>query len=104
MDVTLVIHLEIAEDPDPSFVWWAESNDLPGFSSAADNLPELLRLSRQAIDEMDLSEVSIRYTLAPPESETRGAFDHPVRGDNDDSALNPQWSASGVAIASRVAA
>ena len=43
MQVTLLIHLELAEgDAGPQFVWWAESPDIEGFSAAADHLPDLL--------------------------------------------------------------
>ena len=102
MDITLVIHLEVAEDPQPKFVWWADSEDLPGFSSAADHLQELLKLSREAIDEMALGKVNIRYAWAPPENQAKGAFDAPEPA--SDPALDPHWSASGIAIAVRVAA
>jgi len=50
--IDLLIHLEQVPDPDPGFVWWAESPDLPGFSAAADHLPDLLRQAEAAIDDL----------------------------------------------------
>lgn len=53
MTVVLKIHVEAAGPlPDDGFVWWAESDDLPGFNAAADHLPELLSQSTEAIKEI----------------------------------------------------
>lgn len=53
MTVVLKIHLEAAGPlPDDGFVWWAESDDLPGFNAAADHLPQLLSQSTEAIKEI----------------------------------------------------
>lgn len=52
MDITLEFHIEAVGEGVVS--WWAESNDLPGVTVAADSLLEL----RELIDQMlsDLSE------------------------------------------------
>lgn len=55
----LKIHLEAAGAPGDGFVWWAESDDLPGFSAAADHLPELLVESTAAIKEIEGDDVEI---------------------------------------------
>ena len=53
MTVVLKIHLETAGPrPGDGFVWWAESDDLPGFNAAADHLPELMSQSTEAIKEI----------------------------------------------------
>ncbi len=49
MEVTLQIHLEAADE---AIIWWAESDELPGLSAAADSLPELRELLDQALIEM----------------------------------------------------
>lgn len=63
MQVNLLIHLE-ATGGDPACVWWAESPEMPGFSAAADHLPELLRQAQEAIDEL-VSDAEVVPTLAP---------------------------------------
>jgi predicted RNase H-like HicB family nuclease len=53
MTLALKIHLEAVGEPDDGgFVWWAESDDLPGFTAAADHLPDLLAQSADAIREI----------------------------------------------------
>jgi predicted RNase H-like HicB family nuclease len=32
--------------------WWAESDDLPGFSALADNLDALRKLSKEGVEEL----------------------------------------------------
>jgi predicted RNase H-like HicB family nuclease len=68
MIVTLVIH---EEQVDQSTMWWAESEDLPGFYAADATLPGLLARSRSAIEEIleergeDPSTLELRHSLAP---------------------------------------
>jgi len=50
--VVLKIHVEAVGAPGEGFVWWAESDDLPGFNGAADHLPDLMRQSTEAIKEI----------------------------------------------------
>jgi hypothetical protein len=52
MGVELLIHLELVPAGHPRFVWWAESPQLPGFSAAADHLPDLLRRAYAAVPEV----------------------------------------------------
>jgi hypothetical protein len=40
--VKIRIHLENVMEPSSRLVWWAESDDVPGFSALADDLNELL--------------------------------------------------------------
>jgi hypothetical protein len=48
--VTLKIHLESVANAEP--VWWAESDDVPGLSVAADHLRELVEHAKAAIEEL----------------------------------------------------
>jgi hypothetical protein len=57
--VTLRVHLEATGEIGDGFVWWAESDDEPGFSAAADHLPELLARARAALAEIRGEEVAI---------------------------------------------
>jgi len=92
MEINLLVHIEAIEE-EKKVVWWAESEELPGFSSAADHLPELLSLCREAIADMGFEDVTIRPSLAGPSNDTRGGLDNPPR------SLPARWSASDVAIA-----
>ena len=49
MDVQLVIHLERA---DRDIVWWAETDDVPGFSAAADTLVDMRAHALAALAEI----------------------------------------------------
>lgn len=49
MRVRMLLHLELA---DAAPVWWAESEDLPGLTVAADDLAELRRLIREQLAEL----------------------------------------------------
>lgn len=71
VDVDLKIHLDRAEDADgPKLVWWAESDAVPGFSAAADHLPDLLAQAEAALAEILEGEFVLRPVLvAPQESE-----------------------------------
>ncbi len=67
MIVTLIIHEEIV---DRSPVWWADSEDMPGFYVTDETLPGLLSRSRSAIEEIleergdDPSSLDLGYSLA----------------------------------------
>jgi predicted RNase H-like HicB family nuclease len=52
VNITLKIHLEPTGALEDGFVWWAESDDLPGFSAAADHLAELVSNAKSAIAEL----------------------------------------------------
>lgn len=60
MNVELVIHLDSADD---QAVWWAESDDVPGFSASADSLVELRRRAHAAIGEIVGEPARIRERL-----------------------------------------
>lgn len=49
MDVHLLIHLERA---DRDVVWWAETDDVAGFSAAADSLAEMRARALAALAEI----------------------------------------------------
>lgn len=51
MQILVHLHLERIEE-DPGYSWWAESDDLAGFSAAADSLAELLRRVNAAVPEI----------------------------------------------------
>jgi predicted RNase H-like HicB family nuclease len=71
MLIKMVVHLERIEDA-PGFSWWAESDELPGFSVAADSLPELMRRTAAAIPDIladegqDSTARQVTFTLAAP--------------------------------------
>jgi predicted RNase H-like HicB family nuclease len=49
-EITVLLNLEATGTTvDDEIIWWAESPDVPGFSAAADNLPELRRLYLEAL-------------------------------------------------------
>jgi len=73
VNVTLLIHLERAEDEDGArLVWWAETDDLPGFSAAADHLPDLLDQAAAAINEIAGEPVEIHTLLVPADEASAG--------------------------------
>jgi len=64
MEVTLLLRLESTEE-EPHFVWWAESAEIPGFSAAADHLPQLLVQAEAAIREL-VPNATVRPFLFAP--------------------------------------
>jgi predicted RNase H-like HicB family nuclease len=74
MKIRLVVHLEAAAGQESPFVWWAEADELPGFSAAADHLRELLARAEAAIPEvlrerdLDATDLQIRVELAAEEA------------------------------------
>jgi predicted RNase H-like HicB family nuclease len=64
MEVTLLLRLESIEE-EPHFVWWAESPELPGFSAAADHLPQLLVQAKDAVLELH-PDAQVRACLFAP--------------------------------------
>ena len=99
MEITVLIHLERVEDDRPSFVWWAEAPSLPGFSAAADRLPQLLDRIRAAVPDIladrgeQASDLVLRMRLAPieaevqPRGEVEQAEGHPLAGAGFDAIL-----------------
>jgi len=76
MHVRLLIHLERVPDETPQFVWWAEADDIEGFSAAADHLPDLMTQAQAALAEIIGTDLEIAYVLAsgdPSEDELEGA-------------------------------
>jgi hypothetical protein len=69
VDVELRVHLERVDDADTRWVWWADSVQLPGFSAAADHLPDLLSRARDVIREEKIlpDEANITVLLVPIE-------------------------------------
>jgi hypothetical protein len=50
VDVQVILHLELT--PDLARLWWAESPEIPGFSATASSVPELTRLTIEALDDI----------------------------------------------------
>jgi hypothetical protein len=65
VDIQLRVHWEPVEGA--GWVWWADSEQLPGFSAAADHLPELIERAHAAIREEGLAVEGARITtvIAP---------------------------------------
>lgn len=63
MSITVKIHLERAGSDGAEFVWWAESDDLPGYSGAADHLPDLIAQTRSVTAELLTPDTEIRYEV-----------------------------------------
>jgi hypothetical protein len=65
--IEILLHIERADLPGqpPEFVWWAESNEFPGFTAAAPTLAELRSVVRDAVRELDLSDSEIQERLSP---------------------------------------
>lgn len=67
VSVIVTIHLERAGDDGAEFVWWAESDALPGYSGAADHLPDLLEQVRSVTAELLPPGTGVRYEVADEE-------------------------------------
>jgi predicted RNase H-like HicB family nuclease len=48
MDITLYVHVEKVPG-EQAFAWWAQSDDLPGFSAAGKTMVELRQIASEAI-------------------------------------------------------
>jgi hypothetical protein len=73
--ITLRIHLEPAGDIDAGFVWWAESDQVPGFTAAADHLPELIDRARAALIEIEGPDVEILPQMEFDDAEVESRTD-----------------------------
>lgn len=69
--VNLILHLEWIES-DRAFSWWAESEDVPGLSVAADNIPELRQLAEEAVRALVGDDTEVRYNFAADEPPSVG--------------------------------
>jgi predicted RNase H-like HicB family nuclease len=71
MNATFSIHLE---PTDTDVVWWAESDDLPGFSGAASTLRELRGLIEEAVrlHLADEAEIALELVAEPLSSNPEG--------------------------------
>lgn len=54
----ILLHRERVED---GYTWWAESNDLPGWSAAAKRVIDLLQYLADVKEEFGLDEVTYKY-------------------------------------------
>jgi hypothetical protein len=86
MDVDLVVHIEPDEES-KSLIWWADSDDVPGFYAAGASLKDLQIHSMLALAQVfaDASEMlgKVTYSLSPDS----GVSDNPVRqGDAEPSS------------------
>lgn len=78
MEITLLIHMEAVipnDGTNPKVVFWAQSEDAPGFYAAADHLKELLELSTDGLKDQLGEDVTILAQLVKEET-TQGP---PVR-------------------------
>ena len=71
VNIELRVHLERVDDVDTRWIWWADSQQLPGFSAAADHLPDLLERAREVIRDGGLADADANITtvlvpLEPP--------------------------------------
>ncbi len=61
-----VVRLAVHMEPVPQerrIAWWADSEDVPGFSAVANSLPELRERATAALREVVATDVDIRYLL-----------------------------------------
>ncbi|MHB1710356.1 MAG: DUF1902 domain-containing protein [Acidimicrobiales bacterium] len=65
MVIKLRVHLESTDDPESPFVWWAESDEVRGFSAAAGHLAELLARSQDALADLLGQEIEVSPTMVP---------------------------------------
>jgi len=65
MQIDLDVHIEATGDRDEPAVWWAEADQVPGFSASAPHLAELLERCRAALSDILGGEVDLRPSLAP---------------------------------------
>jgi hypothetical protein len=63
--VELHVHLEGTDDPTSPIIWWADTDDFPGFSAAADHLNELLKRSEVALVDLAGEDVEVHPTMVP---------------------------------------
>lgn len=69
MKVTLDLHLEVVEsDGEPEWVWWAESPELPRFTTASTSLRETRsQAETAAYDILGTVNLEFTYRLVPVE-------------------------------------
>lgn len=83
MAVTLCVHMEMTEE---GAVWWADSEQVEGFSAAASSLQELTAMAKHALVDMmsdgELDEqpilVHLVEAVASSSNPTRAQVDAPV--------------------------
>jgi len=83
MLIDLIVHLERVPEGKPHFVWWAESVDVPGFSAAADHLPQLLEQAESALRAAlpdDPVEVVPRFATQEPALDFAASSGRPTDG------------------------
>jgi predicted RNase H-like HicB family nuclease len=68
MRITLTVHREPTDD---GICWWAETNDIPGFTAVANTMDELTTVCREAIKEIsDLDGLKVTQTVYEMPAET----------------------------------
>lgn len=65
MAIELHVHLEATNDPESPCVWWAECDEVPGFSAAASHLAELVARSEAALADLLGQEIDVAPTMVP---------------------------------------
>ena len=73
--IRVFVHLEAVGTASGAtgFSWWAESPDVPGYSAAADHLPDLLRLAEEGLPGLlSQQRVDIEWRLMPNDSTSEG--------------------------------
>jgi predicted RNase H-like HicB family nuclease len=81
MDITLLVHVERVPG-EQAFAWWAESDELPGFSAAGDSMQELREVAMAAIAAEFPDVERVRERLAGGTVVLSGLA-APVRGDTE---------------------
>lgn len=81
MDIQLNVHFEpVGSD---EWVWWADSDQVPGFTAAADHLKEMLKRARLALEAEGVITRDSKVTtlLVPAEPPSEPAALNDVRPD-----------------------
>ncbi len=96
VEVVLSIHMDVADDGGSRrFVWWAEAAEVPGFSAAADHLPDLLVQSREALSDILDEAVTIKSILTPhPETSSGGGEATVDEAPPRDRGVESRWTTS----------
>ena len=85
MQIDLEVHIEATGDRDEPAVWWAETEQVPGFSASAPHLAELLERTEAALSDILGDEVALKPNLTPVESaDSPGSAGAPNGGASDE--------------------
>ena len=58
-----VLHVTVQHEPiDDVDCWWAESQDMPGWTASAESERELTQVVSEAVDFLELGPATVSYT------------------------------------------